>query len=269
MKQQRGGSAGTKSQNQIAASAKKYRKWFVIGPVFKLTEAVFELLIPTLMVYVIDRGVSGRDGAYVLRMIPLMLGIAVLGYLSALVCQYVASLSSQGFGTELRERLFRHLLAIPQKEADRLGTPTMVNRVTTDVNILQQAVAMLIRLAIRAPFICIGSLVMAAILNLKLTMVILCALPFLIAAVILVMRVSVPLFTKVQQKLDNSAVIARENMSGARVIRAFSRKNNEKARFDAECDGYNKAVEMVNRVSTLLNPLTTLIMNLAVLAVLW
>ncbi|MBO7406598.1 MAG: ABC transporter ATP-binding protein [Clostridia bacterium] len=269
MKQQCGGSAGTKPQNQIAAAAKKYRKWFVIGPVFKLTEAVFELLIPTLMVYVIDRGVSGRDGAYVLKMIPLMLGIAVLGYLSALVCQYVASLSSQGFGTELRERLFRHLLSIPQKEADRLGTPTMVNRVTTDVNILQQAVAMLIRLAIRAPFICVGSLVMAAILNLKLTLVILCALPFLIAAVILVMRVSVPLFTKVQQKLDTIAVISRENMSGARVIRAFSRKNNEKARFDAECDGYNKAVEKVNRVSTLLNPLTTLIMNLAVLAVLW
>ncbi len=269
MKRQRGGSAGTKSQNQIAAAAKKYRKWFVIGPVFKLTEAVFELLIPTLMVYVIDRGVSGHDGAYVLKMIPLMLGIAVLGYLSALVCQYVASLSSQGFGTELRERLFRHLLSIPQKEADRLGTPTMVNRVTTDVNILQQAVAMLIRLAIRAPFICVGSLVMAAILNLKLTLVILCALPFLIAAVILVMRVSVPLFTKVQQKLDNIAVISRENMSGARVIRAFSRKSNEKARFDAECDGYNKAVEKVNRVSTLLNPLTTLIMNLAVLAVLW
>ncbi len=268
MKQHRGGAA-PKTENQILASVKKYRKWFVIGPIFKLIEAIFELLIPTLMVYVIDRGVSGRDGAYVLKMIPLMAGIAVLGYLSALVCQYVASLSSQGFGTELRDRLFKHLLSIPQKDADRLGTPAMVNRVTTDVNILQQAVAMLIRLAIRAPFICVGSLVMAAILNLKLTLVILCALPFLVAAVILVMRVSVPLYTKVQQKLDNIAVISRENMSGARVIRAFSRKNNEKARFDAECDGYNRAVVRVNRVSTLLNPLTTLIMNIAVLAVLW
>ena len=213
MKQHRGGAA-PKTENQILASVKKYRKWFVIGPIFKLIEAIFELLIPTLMVYVIDRGVSGRDGAYVLKMIPLMAGIAVLGYLSALVCQYVASLSSQGFGTELRDRLFKHLLSIPQKDADRLGTPTMVNRVTTDVNILQQAVAMLIRLAIRAPFICVGSLVMAAILNLKLTLVILCALPFLVAAVILVMRVSVPLYTKVQQKLDNIAVISRENYKG-------------------------------------------------------
>ena len=253
----------------MLASAKKYRKWFVIGPFFKLVEAVFELLIPTLMVYVIDRGVTGRDGAYVVRMIPLMLGIAAAGYLSALVCQYVASLSSQGFGTELRSRLFSHLLRISQKDADRIGTSGMVNRVTNDVNILQQAVAMLIRLAIRAPFICVGSLVMAALLNLKLTLVILCALPLLIAVVALITRRGVPLFAKVQKKLDNIAVISRENMSGARVIRAFTRSEKEKQRFEEECDGYNKAVVRVNRVSAVLNPLTTLIMNLAVIAVLW
>ncbi|MBO4327278.1 MAG: ABC transporter ATP-binding protein [Clostridia bacterium] len=258
-----------KAENQILASAKKYRKWFVIGPVFKLTEAIFELLIPTLMVYIIDRGVTGRDGAYVLRMMPLMIGIAVLGYLSALVCQYVASLSSQGFGTELRNRLFRRMLDLPQKDADRLGASAMVNRVTNDVNILQQAAAMLIRLAIRAPFICIGSLIMAAMLNLKLTLIILCALPLLIAAVALVMKLSVPLFGKVQKRLDNIAVISRENMSGARVIRAFSRSENEKKRFGDESKEYYKAVVRVNRISAMLNPLTTLIMNVAVIAVLW
>lgn len=260
---------GRKTENQILASAKKYRKWFVIGPVFKLTEAIFELLIPTLMVYVIDRGVTGRDGAYVLRMMPLMIGIAVLGYLSALVCQYVASLSSQGFGTELRNRLFRRMLELSQKDADRLGASAMVNRVTNDVNILQQAAAMLIRLAIRAPFICIGSLIMAAMLNLKLTLIILCALPLLIAAVALVMKLSVPLFGKVQKRLDNIAVISRENMSGARVIRAFSRSENEKKRFGDESKEYYKAVVRVNRISAMLNPLTTLIMNVAVIAVLW
>lgn len=258
-----------KAENQIFASAKKYRKWFVIGPLFKLTEAVFELLIPTMMVYIIDRGVTGKDGAYVLRMLPVMIGIAVAGYLSALVCQYVASLSSQGFGTELRNRLFRHMLRISQKDADKLGTPAMVNRVTNDVNILQQAVAMLIRLAIRAPFICIGSLVMAGLLNIRLTLVILCALPFLIASVVLVMKFSVPLHGKVQKKLDNIAVISRENMSGARVIRAFSRSDSEKERFYTESDGYYKAAVRVNRISVLLNPLTTLIMNVAVIAVLW
>ena len=258
-----------KAENQIFASAKKYRKWFVIGPLFKLTEAVFELLIPTMMVYIIDRGVTGKDGAYVLRMLPVMIGIAVAGYLSALVCQYVASLSSQGFGTELRNRLFGHMLRISQKDADKLGTPAMVNRVTNDVNILQQAAAMLIRLAIRAPFICIGSLVMAGLLNIRLTLVILCALPFLIASVVLVMKLSVPLHGKVQKKLDNIAVISRENMSGARVIRAFSRSDAEKERFYTESDGYYKAAVRVNRISVLLNPLTTLIMNVAVIAVLW
>lgn len=258
-----------KAENQIFASAKKYRKWFVVGPLFKLTEAVFELLIPTMMVYIIDRGVTGKDGAYVLRMLPVMIGIAVAGYLSALVCQYVASLSSQGFGTELRNRLFGHMLRISQKDADKLGTPAMVNRVTNDVNILQQAAAMLIRLAIRAPFICIGSLVMAGLLNIRLTLVILCALPFLIASVVLVMKFSVPLHGKVQKKLDNIAVISRENMSGARVIRAFSRSDAEKERFYTESDGYYKAAVRVNRISVLLNPLTTLIMNVAVIAVLW
>lgn len=260
---------GAKPENQIIASAKKYRKWFVIGPIFKLTEAVFELLIPTMMVYIIDRGVTGGDGGYVLRMLPLMAGIALLGYCSALVCQYVASLSSQGFGTELRNRLFRHLLHIPQKDADKIGASAMVNRVTNDVNVLQQAVAMLIRLAIRAPFICIGSLVMAAFLNLKLTLVILCALPLLIGAVVFVMKRSVPLFSKVQKKLDNIATVSRENMSGVRVIRAFSRSDNEKKRFETETDGYRKAVVRVNRISVLLNPLTTLIMNGAIIAVLW
>ena len=260
---------GRKAENQIIASAKKYRKWFIIGPAFKLTEAVFELLIPTLMVYVIDRGVTGGDRAYVLKMMPVMIGIAVLGYLSALVCQYVASLSSQGFGTELRNRLFGHMLRLSQKNADKLGASTMVNRVTNDVNVLQQAVAMLIRLAIRAPFICIGSLIMAAALNLKLTLVILCALPFLIAAVILVMKLSVPLFGKVQARLDKIAVISRENMSGARIIRAFSRSNAEKERFSGESGEYYKAVVRVNRISALLNPVTTLIMNVAVIAVLW
>ena len=234
-----------------------------------MTEAIFELLIPTMMVYVIDRGVTGRDGAYVMKMIPLMAGIAVLGYLSALVCQYVASLSSQGFGTELRNRLFSHMLKLSQKDSDKFGASTMVNRVTGDVNVLQQAAAMLIRLAIRAPFICVGSLIMAAILNLKLTLVILLALPLLIGAVVLVMKLSVVLFGKVQKKLDNIAVISRENMSGARVIRAFSRSSAEKERFSAESGEYYKAVVRAGRISALLNPVTTLIMNIAVIAVLW
>jgi len=258
-----------KVKNPILAAAYPYRKWFVIGPIFKLTEAILELLIPTVMAYIVERGVLAGDGGYVLRMFPVMLGLAVVGYLSALVCQYTASLSSQGFGTELRNRLFSHVLSLSQRDAEVFGTPTLVNRITADVNILQQAVAMLIRLAIRAPFICIGSLIMAAILNLKLTLIILCALPLLILAVFAVTRLSVPGYRKAQGHLDNISTISRENMSGVRVVRAFSRKNAEIDRFERENAEYTAQVVKVNRIATLLSPITTLILNVAVIAVLW
>ena len=258
-----------KAENPVLASARPYKKWFVIGPVFKLIEAILELLIPTVMAYIVERGVLARDGAYVMRMFPVMLGLAVVGYLSALVCQYTASLSSQGFGTELRDRIFAHVLSLSQSDAERFGTPSLVNRITSDVNILQQAVAMLIRLAIRAPFICIGSLVMAAVLNLKLTLVILCALPLLILAVFAVTHFSVPGYRKAQEHLDKVSSISRENMSGVRVVRAFSRKDAEIGRFEEENAAYTAEVVRVNRISTLLSPVTTLILNAAVIGVLW
>ena len=258
-----------KGTQHIRASLKKYRKWFVIGPFFKLLEAVLELIIPTLMAGLIDRGVTDGDSAYIVRMIPLMIGLAVFGYLSALVCQYVASLTSQGFGTELRNRLFAHILHLSKSDADRFGTPTLVNRVTGDTSILQQAVAMVIRLAVRAPFICIGSLVMAAMLNLKLTVIILLSLPLLAGAVWLISKAAVPRYGKVQKNIDNISRISRENFSGVRVIRAFGRERKEHERFGEECDSYTRSVTAVNRIATLLGPVTTLIMNVAVIAVLY
>ena len=247
----------------------KYKKQLILGPFFKLLEAVFELLIPTLMVNVIDRGVASGDQKYIIGMGLLMLGIAVLGFGSAMICQYYASVASQGFGTALRNKLFRTMLGFSHAETDQIGIPEMVNRITNDVNVLQQAVAMMIRLVIRAPFICIGSLVMAMYLNFKLSLIILAALPLLAAAVYIVIRVTVPIYKRVQQRLDRISAVVRENLSGVRVIRAFSKEQKENARFEAANDEYFAASVRVGKISALLNPVTSVIMNAAILCILW
>ncbi len=247
----------------------KYKKQLVLGPFFKLLEAVFELLIPTLMVNVIDVGVADGNKKYILGMGFLMLGIAALGFGSALICQYYASVASQGFGTALRNKLFRKILGFSHAETDKIGTSALVNRITNDVNVLQQAVAMMIRLVIRAPFICIGSLVMAMYLNLKLSLIILAALPLLTAAVYGIIRVTVPIYKKVQQKLDRISVVVRENLSGVRVIRAFSKEKQESKRFECANREYFTASVRVGKISALLNPITSVIMNVAILSILW
>lgn len=246
----------------------KYKKQLIIGPIFKLLEAVLELLIPTLMVNIIDNGIE-RGRSYIIGQGLFMLGIAVLGFCSALVCQYSASVASQGFGTALRNRLFRKILSISHAETGKIGTSALSNRLTNDVNILQQAVAMLIRLVIRAPFICIGSLVMAMYLNLKLSLIILAALPLLSLAVYIIIRVTVPIYKQVQKRLDRISSIVRENLSGVRVIRAFSKEAHENKRFGAANEEYFTASVRVGKISALLNPITSVIMNIAIICILW
>ena len=247
----------------------KYKKQLILGPFFKLLEAVFELLIPTLMVNVIDKGAANGDKRYVIYMGLIMLGIAILGFCSALICQYYASVASQGFGTALRNKLFRHILHLSHAETDKIGTSALVNRITNDVNVLQQAVAMFIRLVIRAPFICIGSLIMAMYLNFKLSLIILAALPLLCAAVYLIIKLTVPIYKKVQNRLDRMSVVVRENLSGVRVIRAFSKEKAENKRFDETNNEYYKASVRVGKISALLTPITSVIMNIAILCILW
>lgn len=247
----------------------KYKKQLILGPFFKLLEAIFELLIPTLMVNVIDVGAAEGNKKYIIGMGILMLGIAVLGFGCALVCQYYASVASQGFGTALRNKLFHTILGFSHAETDKIGTSALVNRITNDVNVLQQAVAMMIRLVIRAPFICVGSLVMAMYLNFKLSLVILAALPLLAASVYLVIRVTVPIYKKVQQKLDRISIIVRENLSGVRVIRSFSKEKQECTRFEEANHEYYEASVKVGKISALLNPITSAIMNIAIICILW
>lgn len=248
---------------------KPYKKLLFIGPLFKLFEAILELLLPYLMSRIIDIGVMNSDKNYIIKVGVLMLGIAIVGIGCALVCQYSASIVSQGSGTRMRNALYEKIITFSNVELDQYGTPTLVNRITNDVNQVQLAVAMLIRLVIRAPFLCVGGLVMIFIIDVPLSIIMIIALPIFVFILSFIMKKSVPLYGKVQQKLDQITLILRENLSGVRVIRAFARENHEKARFALENDQYAKSTIQVGKISALLNPLTNLVMNGAVIAALW
>lgn len=248
---------------------KPYRVYCILGPAAKLAEAVLELYLPLLMAKVIDDGIAKGDTGYILKMGGVMLGIVTVGLLCALVCQYVASVTSQGFGTGLRHAVFRRITSLSHAELDAFGTPSLINRVTSDVNQLQYAVAMLIRLVIRAPFLCVGGIVMAMTIDLRLSLVIIVAIPLFVLIITLVMRKTVPLYRTVQGRLDKLTRVLRENLSGVRVIRAFARTDKEQKRFGGATEEHTAASIRVGKLAALLNPGTQLIMNLAILAIVW
>ena len=249
---------------------KNYKLNLTLGPLAKLTEAIFELIVPLVMSDIIDNGIDGDGGLeYVLSHGAIMVALGVLGLACALTCQYLAAKCSQGFGTELRNDLFRHINTLSFKELDKFGTPSIVNRLSSDVNQLQYMVAMLIRLVIRAPFLVIGAAVMAMTINLKLSLVFIAAAPLIAVVLYFIMSRSIPLYKTVQQKLDKVAQITRENLSGVRVVRAFSEQEYEKDRFDKSADELTRGAIVVGRISALLNPATFVIINAAIIAILW
>lgn len=254
---------------RLARFLKPFRKEVILGPIFKLIEAIFELIVPLVMAKVIDVGVATGDGGYVLRMGGLMLLLGLVGLSCALTCQYFAAKASQGFGTQVRNALFDHINALGFEELDRLGTSSLITRVTNDVNQLQVAVAMLIRLAVRAPFLAIGAIVMAMLLDLKLSVVFLVTAPLIALILYAVMSRSIPFYQVIQRKLDRVALLTRENLAGVRVIRAFSKQGREAARFESVSDDLAETAVRVGKISALLNPLTYLVINLAVVALLW
>ena len=246
-----------------------YKKQVIIGPLFKLTEAILELLVPLVMAQVIDVGVAGRDLPYVLKMGGLLLFLGAVGLGCALVCQYSASIASQGVGTILRNDVYHKINTFSHAEIDRFGTHSLVTRLTNDINQLQVAVAMLIRLVVRAPFLAIGAVVMTFTIDLKLSLVLLITLPLIVLVLWLIMGKSVPFFKVMQKKLDRISLITRENLEGARAIRAFSKQETEKTRFADASDDLADTAVGVGRLSALLNPLTYTIMNIGIVAVLW
>lgn len=254
---------------RLAHYLRGFRRELILGPLFKLTEAIFELLVPLVMARIIDVGIRGNNQSYILRMGGVLVLLGVTGLLFALVCQYYAARASQGVGTVLRNDLFRHINRLSYAEIDRVGTPSLITRLINDVNQLQLAVAMLIRLVVRAPFLVIGSTVMALTIDWKLSLIFLAAAPLIAGTIYLIMSRSIPFYRLTQKLLDRVSLITRENLSGARVIRAFSRQKAEQERFHEAAGEIERTAVRVGRISALLNPATCVIVNLAIIAIIW
>ncbi len=247
---------------------RKYKKHLILGPIFKLLEAIFELIVPFVMAELIDNGINGNNKTYIWQMGGVLVLLAVVGLASALFCQYVASRCSQGFGTELRNVLFYHINNLSMSNSDEYGVSSMVTRFNSDINQVQLGVAMLIRLAIRAPFLVIGATVSAIILKPSMCWIFLITAPLVALVLWLIMSKTLPVYTKNQKKLDKITSIAREDLNGMRVVRAFTEQEREQKRFEDSTQAYAKSVIAIGRVSALLNPLSFVIINVAIVGLL-
>ena len=254
---------------QLLRYAKDYRKQIILGPFFKFLEAVFELILPLFMARLVDEGIARHDQGKVIEMTVAMLGLSIVGLLCALICQYYASIASQGFGTVLRNRLMEKINSFSHKELNRFGTDTLITRMTNDINQMQGALAMLIRLVVRAPFLSIGSVIMAFYIDWQMGLIFLILLPLFCFILFLIIHYSVPLYRKIQQKLDQLNQLVTQNLSGVRVIRAFARTKTETAHFNEETEEISRLNQRVANISALLSPSTTLIMNAGVVALLY
>ena len=263
--------AGKKVAGEIKMTSffAPYKKELIVGPFCKLVEAVLELLIPLIMAEIIDKGIALADWKFVLKYSGLIVLACTSGLCFSLVCQIFASRCSQGYGTDVRNALFKHINALSSEQFDDFGTPSLLTRLSGDINQLQVAVAMLIRLVVRAPFIIIGSVVMAIILNPRLSLVFIAATPVIALALFFIMRSTVPRYKKVQKKVDDLSKVTRENLTGVRVVRAFAKEEEERERFDGEAKALAKAASVVGAISALLNPVSLLIINLAITAVVY
>jgi ATP-binding cassette subfamily B multidrug efflux pump len=249
--------------------AKKYRRQIILGPFFKFLEACFELVLPLFMASLVDRGIRQNDRAYVLEMAGWMFLMSVIGLVCVLICQYYASVASQGFGTELRNQLMRKINQLSHAELNSFGTDTLITRTTNDINQLQIALAMMIRLVIRAPFLSIGSVIMAFYIDFQMGLIFLLMLPVFCLVLYIIIKTTVPLYKKVQAKLDLLNRQITQNLSGVRVIRAFARKKTEEQHVNKVTDDLSAIYIRVSNISALLTPATTLIMNLGILALLY
>lgn len=254
---------------KIARFLKSYKKQVILGPIFKLTEAIFELIVPIIMAKIIDNGIHNRDISYIFKMGGLLVAIGITGLCCALVCQHYASIASQGFGTTVRNELFSHINSFSYKEIDKFGTSSLITRLTNDVNQLQLAVAMLIRLVIRAPFLAIGAIIMAMLLDLKLSIIFLISTPLIVFILYIVMYKAVPYYRTMQKKLDKISFATRESLEGVRVIRAFSNQKFEEEKFDDYSENLSNTAIKVGKLSSLLNPLTSIVLNFSIIAILW
>lgn len=249
--------------------AKKYRWQVALGPIFKFLEAIFELLLPLFMAQLVDQGIAQGDSQKVWQLGGIMVGLSVIGMICAFICQYFASIAAQGFGTVLRNQVFRQIQTFSHRELNQFGTDTLITRMTNDINQVQWALAMLIRLVVRAPFLSIGSVIMAFYIDWQMGLVFLIILPFFCLFLTFIIRYSVPLYKSVQRQLDRLNLLVTQNLTGVRVIRAFARKQREMENFDQQTEELAKINRRVSNISALLSPSTTLILNLGIVCLLY
>lgn len=247
----------------------KYRRYMVIGPACKLIEVIFDLLTPLVIAQMIDKGIGAHDVSAVVHYGMVLAAMAVIGISFTLVCQKMAALTSQGMGTDIRGALYKHINKLSYAELDRFGTPSLITRITNDVNQVQLAVALGVRMLIRWPFLAAGSMVAALAIDLKLGMIFLICTPAIGLVFWFVMARCIPYYKQLQAKLDRIALICREGLSGARVVRAFVREGHERGRFAQAADDQARVAIAVGKLSSILNPVTFLVMNLGVCAILW
>lgn len=247
----------------------KFRRYMVIGPACKLIEVIFDLLTPLVIAQMIDKGIGSHDVSAVIHYGMLLAAMAVIGISFTLVCQKMAALTSQGMGTDIRGALYQHINKLSYAELDRFGTPSLITRITNDVNQVQLAVALGVRMLIRWPFLAVGSMCAALAIDLKLGMIFLICTPAIGLVFWFVMARCIPYYRQLQAKLDRIALICREGLSGARVVRAFVREDHERERFAQAADDQANTAIAVGKLSSILNPVTFLVMNLGVCAILW
>lgn len=247
----------------------KFRRYMVVGPACKLIEVIFDLLTPLVIAQMIDKGIGSHDVNAVIHYGMVLGAMAVIGISFTLVCQKMAALTSQGMGTDIRGALYQHINELSYVELDRFGTPSLITRITNDVNQVQLAVALGVRMLIRWPFLAVGSMCAALAIDLKLGIIFLICTPAIGLVFWFVMARCIPYYKQLQAKLDRIALVCREGLSGARVVRAFVREDHERERFARAADDQAHVAIAVGKLSSVLNPVTFLVMNLGVCAILW
>ena len=258
-----------KLKNSIYRYLGEYKKESILGPLFKLLEASFELIVPLVVASIIDKGIAGADKGYIVKMSLFMVLLGIVGLISAVTAQYFAAKAAVGFSTRLRHELFSHIQKFSFSEIDNVGTSTMITRMTSDINQVQSGVNMVLRLFLRSPFIVFGAMIMAFTIDVKAALVFVVVIPVLSLVVFGIMAVSIPLYKKVQTGLDRVLGITRENLTGARVIRAFNKEQDEIEEFDRAHENLTGLQLLVGRITGLMNPLTYIVINVGIIVLIY
>ena len=248
---------------------KNYKKESVLAPLFKMLEASFELLVPLVMAAVIDVGIANKDEPYIIKMCLVLIALGLIGLVCSITAQYFSAKAASGFGTGVRHALFRHIQNFTFTEMDTIGSSTLITRLTSDVNQTQSGVNLVLRLFLRSPFIVFGAMIMAFTVDIQAALIFVVVIPLLSVIVFGIMLVTMPLYRKVQSHLDSVLLTTRENLAGVRVIRAFNKEQEERERFEKENQALTDAQKFVGRISGLMNPLTYVIVNGGIIALIY